>query len=544
MPEVALREYQTRSIEDVKCAIRRCRARGVASRVLLTVPTGGGKTLTSAAILASAVSKGSRVLFAAHRKELIDQTCATFYRLGVKAFGVVRAQDIRLDLSQPIQIASVQTLARRPRLDGIKIIVIDEAHRAVSPSYQKHLFDAYPDAIFIGLTATPIRGDGKPLGLDWLELVVGARYSELLEGHHLAEPLVYSTPVLPDLSSIHTVKGDYDQAELEAAVNRGAIIGSLLDQWKKLAGGRRTVVFAVTVAHSQAIVAMFRDAGVRAEHLDGTTPEPERAAILARLASGATEIVSNVGVLCEGWDLPACKCLLLARPTKSLGLYMQMAGRILRPWHDPETGEMPAPLILDHGGNFDRHGAPHADREWALTEDAKPAGAALTKVCKACFAYIARSLLRCPHCGYEYTVEQVQLDMKPAEPEVVPVDLQLRTMQTAATTPIDRDQLQFFRETIKTARKLAWKPSAVWIRFRERFGERPRSEWTAALKADYERDETWRARVKEMEPIRAVTNAALKERRRIEREQAALAAGVTPDQVPESWLGDERDTGT
>src|SRR6202042_2180962 len=102
-----------------------------------------------------------------------------------------------------------------------------------------------------------------------------------------------------------------------------------------------------------AIVEMFTEAGVSAEHLDGTTPEDLRRAILARLASGATTLVSNVGVLCEGWDLPACKCMLLARPTKSLALYMQMAGRILRPWEDVD------PIILDHGGNVDRHGMPH-----------------------------------------------------------------------------------------------------------------------------------------------------------------------------------------
>lgn len=525
MPEVSLREYQSRSIDAVRAALRAGKR-----RVLLTVPTGGGKTLTSAAILASAVAKGSRVLFAAHRKELIDQTCSTFHRLGVTAFGVVRAQDVRLDLSQPIQIASVQTIARRPRLDGIRVVVIDEAHRATAPSYKKHLFDAYPDAVFLGLTATPVRADGKPLGIDWHELVIGAKYSELISGGHIDEPLVYSTPVLPDLSKIHTVAGEYDQKELEEAVNRGALIGSLHDQWAKLSRGRRTVAFAVTVAHSQAIVAMFRDHGVRAEHLDGTTPETDRAQILARLDSGATQIVSNVGVLCEGWDMPSCKCLLLARPTKSLGLYMQMAGRILRPWGGV------SPLILDHAGNFDRHGAPHADREWSLSDKVKEKGETLTKLCPACFAYVSRSLLKCPHCGHEWTQKQVELEMKPPEPEVVPVDLQLRTMQTAALSDIEKQQLQFFRDTIKTARKLAWKPQAVWIRFRERFAEKPRSDWTAALKADYERDETWRARVKEMEPIRAVTNAALKEKRRLEREQAAVAAGVTPDKVPESWL--------
>jgi DNA repair protein RadD len=486
MSEVSLRQYQSSSIDEVRACVRK----GV-KRILLTVPTGGGKTLTSAAILAAAVAKGSRVIFAAHRKELIDQTCATFYRLGVKSFGVVRAKDIRLDLAQPIQICSVQTLARRPALDGIKIVVIDEAHRAVSPSYRKYLFEAYPDAIFIGLTATPIRGDGKPLGIDWHELVIGARYSALIADCFIDEPLVYSTPVLPDLSKIHTVAGEYDQKELEEAVNRGSLIGSLHDQWNKLADGRRTVVFAVSVAHSEAIVAMFREKGVRAEHLDGTTPEAERAQILARLDAGQTQIVSNVGVLCEGWDMPSCKCLLLARPTKSLGLYMQMAGRILRPWNDV------APLILDHAGNFDRHGAPHADREWSLSDQVKETGTVAAKCCPACFAYIARGLIVCPHCGHEYTRAEVELALRPPEPEIVPVDLQLRTCTG------DDAKLSFFRATAKEAEKKGWKPIAITMRYREKFGERPPSDWTLTVRNAYHGNKEWRRLDEEREPMRA-----------------------------------------
>jgi DNA repair protein RadD len=500
---VSLREYQSRSIERVRECVRRGDR-----RILLTVPTGGGKTLTSAAILASAVSKGSRVLFAAHRKELIDQTCTTFARLGVTSFGVIRAQDIRRDEKRPIQICSVQTLARRARVLDVKIVVIDEAHRAVSPSYRKHLFEAYPDAIFIGLTATPIRGDGKPLGIDWRALVVGARYSELIDGGHLAEPLIYSTPVLPDLSKVHTVAGEFDQKELEAAVNRGALIGSLYDQWAKLSAGRRTVVFAVSVAHSEAIVAMFRERGVRAEHLDGTTPEAERAQILARLESGATQIVSNVGVLCEGWDMPSCKCLLLARPTKSLGLYMQMAGRILRPWGGV------APLIIDHGANFDRHGAPHADREWSLSDKLKEKGETLTKLCPACFAYIARGLLACPHCGHSYSQEEVEAALRPPEPEIVPVDLQLRTCSG------DDAKLAFFRATAKEAEGKGWKPIAITMRYRERFGERPPSEWTLTVRNAYAASPGWKKLDKEREPMRARLRAE-KERALYEERDAA-----------------------
>jgi DNA repair protein RadD len=485
---VALRDYQLRAIDDVRAAIRKGR-----KRVLLQLPTGGGKTLTSAAVLASALSKGSRTLFVAHRLELIEQTVSTFYRLGVRDLGLIRGQDPRLDLSQPIQIASIQTLARRPVLREIKIVVVDEAHRSSAKSYRKHLFDAYPDAVFLGLTATPCRADGKPLGEDWHELVHGARYSTLIDGGHIVAPLVYSTPVLPDLARVHTVAGDFDQKELEEAVNKGSLIGDLLTQWRRLSGGRRTVAFAVSVAHSRAIVALFAEAGVKAEHLDGTTPEEERRKILQRLKDGDTEVVSNVGVLCEGWDQPECKCLILARPTKSLGLYMQMAGRILRPWEGVE------PLILDHAGNFDRHGAPHEDREWSLSDKPRPQGIAPSKMCKACFAYIPASAAICPYCSHEFVQEVVEAPVA----EVVPVDLALRTLQG------EDARLSFFRKCAAKARELGWKYGAVAHRYRERFGEDPQRAWIEALRVTYRGDDAWRAAVKEAEPRRAAYRAGL-----------------------------------
>jgi len=476
---VRLRDYQVRAIAEVREAIRR-----KLRRVLLVVPTGGGKTLTSAAVLAAALGKGSRTLFVAHRLELIDQTVRTFYRLGVRQLGVIRGKDPRLDLSQPIQIASIQTLARRRPLADIKIVVIDEAHRSCAASYRKYLFEAYPNAVFLGLTATPCRADGRPLGEDWHELVLGARYSELMTGGHIVAPLVYSTPVLPDLATVHTSAGDFDQKELEEAVNKGALIGDLLTQWQKLHGGRRTVAFAVSVAHSRAIVDLFSAAGVRAEHLDGTTAEDERRAMLQRLKDGATQLVSNCGVLCEGWDQPECKCLLIARPTKSLGLWMQMAGRILRPWEDVQ------PLILDHGGNFDRHGAPHEDREWSLTVRPKRAGAAPMKMCPECYAYVAASAAVCEHCGHVFVVAP-----KPA-PEPVPVDLALRTLDG------DDAQLAFFRRTAKKARESGRMYGWVAHEFTRRFGiDVPRS-WLRALKEDYGRDDAWQDAKRARDPIR------------------------------------------
>jgi superfamily II DNA or RNA helicase len=295
------------------------------------------------------------------------------------------------------------------------------------------------------------------------------------------------------MSTVRTSGGDYHHEDLEAAMNRGALIGDLYDQWSKHPR-QRTVAFAVSVAHSLAIVDAFRAHGVRAEHLDGNTPEIERRAILARLERNETELVSNVGVLCEGWDMPSCKTLILARPTKSLALYMQMAGRILRPFTDPIVRGAVSPLVLDHGGNVDRHGLPHEDREWGLDARAKRgSGAPPVKACPSCFAFIAAGLRVCPHCRHAF--ESSAPDPSQAKEPVI-VDLALRTLDG------DDARLAFFRALHKKCRERGWKFGAVIHRFEERFGEPPPAHWIAALKSDYRADGEWKRRAKERQAER------------------------------------------
>lgn len=473
-----LRKYQFDAIERIRAELR-CGKK----RILFQLPTGGGKSLTAAAIVSGAVAKGNRGLVVGHRMELLDQMVSTFARLGITSLGVVRSGDKRRDSSQPIQIASIATLVRR-KPPPANIVIIDEAHRTSAASYQK-LFEWYPDAMFLGLTATPCRGDGKPLGQSYQAMVLGATYSQLIAQGFIVEPEVYSTPMQPDLSGVHTVAGEYNQEELEEAVNRGALIGNLFSEWSRRAGGRRTVVFAVSVEHSKAIVCEFVAGGVKAEHLDGATPEDERRAILARLESGETLVVSNVGVLCEGWDQPACKCLVLACPTKSLVRHMQMAGRVLRPW------ESLTPVILDHGGNIDRHDMPHVDREWSLDERVKKSSAPPQKCCPACFAYVPSALMVCPHCGAEFprkaappVEERERLDE---------VGLALRTLDG------DDGELRYFRQLARTARDRGWRVGAVNHRFQEKYGRLPPRHWYLRVKklagadAEWQRKIAWRA---------------------------------------------------
>lgn len=510
---VALRPYQVASIAQVREAIRATKR-----RIMMTIPTGGGKTFTAASIVTSALARGRRCMFVAHRKELIDQTVAAFVRLGVTDIGVIRAGDKRSNPAAMLQIASIQTLARRTQGTSPDLIVIDEAHRAVAKSYTTHLFEAHPNAIIIGLSATPIRSDGRPLGSHFDALVIGALYSELIASGAIVEPRVYSTPILPDLSSVRTTAGEFNIEDLEAAMNKGALIGNLVAEWQKHPM-QRTVAFAVTVRHSLAIVESFRAAGVAAEHLDGTTPEVERAAILARLASGETMLVSNVGVLCEGWDLPSCKTLILARPTKSLGLYMQMGGRIFRPWRadcsDHEdcrecqelaracaaTRPSATPIVLDHGGNVDRHGLPHVDREWSLDAKPKNPSDAPTKICRVCYAYVRASARSCPYCDYVFE-SQPSEELPPAlKNEPIQIDLALRTLDGGLATDEDKTKLREFRSLHAKCRARGWKLGAAIHRFEEKFGTPPPKAWIDALKSDARKDREWKAKIAERQQL-------------------------------------------
>lgn len=471
---IELRSYQLSAIERIRAELRAGKR-----RILFQLPTGGGKSLTAASIVAGAAAKGNRSLVIAHRMELLDQMVSTFARLGITSLGVVRAGDRRRDSSQPIQIASIATLVRRAPPPA-NLVIIDEAHRTSAASYQK-LFEWYPDAVFLGLTATPCRGDGKPLGASYQAMVRGATYSELIAGGHIVEPEVYSTPMQPDLSGVHTVAGEYNQEELEEAVNRGALIGNLFSEWSKRAGGRRTVIFAVSVEHSRAIVREFVAGGVRAEHLDGTTPEEERRAILGRLESGATLVVSNCSVLCEGFDCPPVKCAVLACPTKSLIKHMQTSGRILRPWQGV------TPILLDHGSNIDRHDMPFLDREWSLEEKVRKPGSPPQKCCPACFAYVGSALMVCPHCGAEFP-RKVAPPVEEKE-HLDSVGLALRTLDG------DDGELRFFRQLARTARERGWKVGAVNHSFEERYGRLPPRHWYLRIKALAKGDAEWSRKI-------------------------------------------------
>lgn len=384
-----LRPYQAQMQADARAAIR-----DGMRRLILCVATGGGKTVIASSIIAAAAAKGSRLLFLAHRKELIDQASAKLDLFGID-HGIIMAKHWRRRASALVQVASIQTLIRRD-LPPADIIIIDEAHRSLAKSYQD-LVNAYPGAVVLGLTATPVRADGRGLGDVYQTIVQGPAIHDLIHEGFLVNPRHFA-PARPDLTGVHSKRGDYDETELAAAVNHPDLVGDIVGHWQQLAAGRLTVAFAVNIEHSRHIVRAFQAAGIAADHLDGTMPGPERDAILNRLASGETRVLSNVGILTEGWDLPACSCVILARPTQSEGLYIQMAGRALRT--APGKDDC---IILDHAGCAHAHGLVTEPREWALDPSkkrGKKGKQIRVSTCDRCYAAYASQSRQCPACGH------------------------------------------------------------------------------------------------------------------------------------------------
>jgi superfamily II DNA or RNA helicase len=441
-----LRPYQLEGVEHVRDLIRAQKR-----RVLMVAATGAGKTVVFAHVIASAVGRGKRALVVAHRREIISQTYRKLVdaglaheQVGVVLAGVGTGKAKRLwDESDvwkaharrrpvaPVQLGSIDTIRARgyaamsPPPD---LIVIDEAHRAMSKSYQD-LVAAYPGAVVLGFTATPERGDGEPLNQMFDELVVVASPAQLMATiddetgrPYLVRPRVFTVPVgsLPDLSGVKLRGGDYDERQLAGACDTGVLVGDIVGHWQRRAEGMRTVAFAVSVEHSRHITRRFVEAGVAAEHLDGETPTVEREAILRRLASGETRVVSNCAVLTEGWDQPIVGCCILARPTRSPGLYLQCAGRVLRP-----HAEKPFVLILDHAGCCVDHGLPQDEREYSLEGRKRRKRVETAKVCPnpECLTVLPLGCRVCPECGLELPVRERPPPPTEGSGELVEADL-------------------------------------------------------------------------------------------------------------------------
>jgi superfamily II DNA or RNA helicase len=400
---IALRPYQVDAI-----AAARAKLREGAKSVLLVCPTGGGKTVIASDIIRSAAGKGSRVVFLAHRRELINQTADKLNRFGVR-YGVIMPGFPRA-LHQAVQVASVQTLARHPELlSRVDLIFFDEAHHATAESYQEPL-KWWPNAKVVGLTATPWRMDGRGLADIFASHVVARTPRQLRDDGYLCAVGGWEYEAI-DTSGARVQRGDFVPSDLAQAATQGRVVGDIVAEWLAHAAGARTVLFACNVEHSCLMRDEFLRAGVPTEHVDGEMPARERDAILERLRAGITRVVTNCNVLTEGWDCPEAEVCILARPTLSLALALQMIGRVLRPAPGKERAR-----IHDHAGVLAAHGHPYADRDYSplastrLSRKEAEEHAKRQRRCNGCKSVAPR--WPCDSCGWMPVPETLQIEME------------------------------------------------------------------------------------------------------------------------------------
>jgi DNA repair protein RadD len=458
-----LRPHQERAIAGLRQSLS-----SEHKRPMLQMPTGSGKTLTSAHIVSGALAKGKRVAFCVPRKTLIDQTVHEFEREGISAIGVIQAAHLRTDSRQPIQVCSAQTLARRKRPD-VDLVIVDEAHE-MHNSVLSWIADcrAVP---FIGLSATPWQ---RGLGKHYDDLLIPTTTRELIDAGYLSDFVAFA-PSDPDLSGVSTKRGDYAQDELADAMDTAEITGDIVAEWLKRGENRPTIAFCVNRRHAQHVCERFLEAGAAAEYADCDTERKDREAMFARFRAGETKILCNVGILTTGLDLPMVSCLIDAQPTKSRILFVQKIGRGLRTAEGKDKL-----LILDHAGNHLRLGMvtdigqEHLDDGKKLDRSAKKEKSEpLPKLCPECKAVLPPRARECSECNAPIIAIST---VREAEGELV----ELGSRKSGGKAAPDQKE-QFYAE-LKWIQSLKGHRSGwCWHKYQERFkGERP-PKWFETL---------------------------------------------------------------
>lgn len=376
-----LRPYQVNLINQLRKAYKTG-----SKRPCLVLPCGGGKSIITAEIAKKATQKGNRVLYLVHRRELVEQIFRTFADWGV-------------DLSL-CDIKMVQTACRRfHSMPEPRLIITDENHHCVAKTYRK-IYEAFPAAQCLGVTATPIRLNGGGLGDVNDKLVVGVSAKWLIENNYLA-PYDYYAPSVADLSGLRTSQGEYVGKDAEIALDTTMIYGDVTRHYRKLADGKKAICYCPTVNYSKKMAARFCEVGIPAAHIDGTTKKKIRDDVISQFRAGDIQILCNVDLISEGFDVPDCSCAILLRPTQSLTLYIQQSMRCMR--YQPGKRA----VIIDHVGNYTRFGMPDDDREWSLKpkRDKKEMVEKKERIkqCPECFYTFFASVGNiCPKCGYEF----------------------------------------------------------------------------------------------------------------------------------------------
>ena len=447
-----LRPYQQQLITDIRLQYQLGHR-----QVLAVLPTGGGKTVIFSHIAQSVAKKGNRVCILVHRQELLDQASRSLTAMGVPHGRIAAGRG--MDLSHAVQVASVQTLARRLHLlprEFFQLLVVDEAHHSNAGTWSK-VVAHFASARLLGVTATPVRGDGRGLGEHYQAMVQGPSAAWLTEQGFLAPATVLAPPGF-NASGLRKRMGDFDAKAAEQRV--ASIVGDCYSHYCQHLSGQTAIAFCCSVAHAEAVADLFKRQGIAAASIDGSMDTGKRRQLLEDLGTGRLKVLTSCALIGEGVDVPSVGGCILLRPTQSEALHLQMIGRCLR----PQSGKRA--VILDHVGNTLRLGHHLEEREWTLEGVTKRdrEKAPSVKVCPKCFAAMASAAQQCGECGHEFRAEVREL-------KVVPGELQELTAQVRKREQSSASDLQALRELAQQrGYKRGWAERVHQARLAKRHG--------------------------------------------------------------------------
>lgn len=458
-----LRPYQSECLENVRASIR-----GGVRRLVVQAATGAGKTKIAATIVEGALSKKGRVAFIVPAIALVDQTVEAFWNEGIRDVGVIQANHEMTDWSKPVQICSIQTIKRRAAYPEATVVIFDEVHQF----HEAHkTWIEHPDwqkVPMIGLSATPwTRGLGKYFE----SLLVAATTDELIKQGYLSKFKVFATGH-PDLSDVKMVAGDYHEGQLSEAMQQGSLTADIVRTWQEKWGKGKTLCFGVDKLHAKSIQERFLHAGVSCGYQDAETTPLERREIRKKFHNGDYQVVSNIQTLTTGvdWDV---RCLILARPTHSEMLYVQIIGRALRTAPGKDFA-----LILDHSDTTQKLGFvtevhhEQLSNGKPITKETREKKTPLPKECSHCSILKPRNVIKCPHCGHEEKLESrimerdgdlVELNGSSGRSKITGKKFELSPM----------DKGKFFAELKALAIQRGYKPGWAAQKYKSRVGAWP-----------------------------------------------------------------------
>lgn len=385
---IQLREYQQNLVNKA----RKSYLEGFQAPCIVA-PCGAGKSVIIAEIARMTAENDKHILFLVHRRELLEQIKETFETVGV-------------DLTN-INFGMVQTIVRRlEKIQKPDLIITDENHHGLANSYRK-IYDYFNDVKRLGFTATPIRLNGSGLG-DVNDVLIEEVDAKWLIENNFLSPYKYYAPKLIKTENLKLNRlKEFSNASIDKEM-KNMIYGDVINHYKQLADGEQAIAYCHSIEASKRTAEAFNQSGIKAAHIDGNTPKIKRDTIIQSFRNKEIQILSNVDLIGEGFDVPDCSTVIMLRPTQSLSLFIQQAMRGMR--YQPNKTS----IIIDHVDNVSKHGLPDMERQWSLKGKKKNEKAETTiRQCEMCFAaYDPKQSDCCPLCGFKPEIKIQESDLE------------------------------------------------------------------------------------------------------------------------------------